>query len=152
MGRNQRKRADDTSMDTYDPRYLAGIQRFNDGDFFEAHEHWEDLWSEEHGDTRRFYQGLIQAAVGLCHFCNGNLRGAVKLYRSSRDYMSKYGPAYLGLDNALFWQQMERCFAEVLAVPDGSRKVEPVEELIPELHLSPAPENWPDPVAFLPEE
>jgi hypothetical protein len=136
----------------YDPRYLAGIVLFNRGDFFEAHEVWEDLWMHCTGPERSFYQGLIQAAVGLCHFCNGNLRGAVKLYRSSRDYMSKYGPAYLGLDNARFWQQMERCFAEVLAVPDGSRKVEPVEELIPELHLSPAPENWPDPAAFLPEE
>jgi uncharacterized protein len=136
----------------YDPRYLAGIVLFNRGDFFEAHEVWEDLWMHCTGPERSFYQGLIQAAVGLCHFCNGNLRGAVKLYNSSRDYMAKYGPAYLGLDNALFWRQMERCFAEVLATPDGSRKVEPVEELIPELHLSPAPENWPDPAAFLPEE
>jgi len=136
----------------YDPRYLAGIVLFNRGDFFEAHEVWEELWMHCAGPDRSFYQGLIQAAVGLCHFCNGNLRGAVKLYRSSRDYMSKYGPTHLGLDNALFWQHMERCFAELLAHPDGSVRVEPVEELIPELHLTPAPERWPDPADFLPDE
>jgi len=136
----------------YDPRYLAGIVLFNRGDFFEAHEVWEDLWMHCAGPERRFYQGLIQAAVGLCHFCNGNLRGAVKLYRSARDYMTRYGPAFLGLNVALFWEEMERCFAELLANPDGTQRVEPREELIPALHLTPAPESWPDPAAFLPEE
>jgi uncharacterized protein len=139
-------------MGDYDPRYLAGIVLFNRGDFFEAHEVWEDLWMDCAGPDRSFYQGLIQAAVGLCHFCNGNLRGAVKLFHSSRDYMSKYGSHHLGLDNAQFWQQMERCFAELLAHPDGSRRVEPEETLIPEVHLTPAPSRWPDPADFLPHE
>ena len=30
----------------YDPRYLAGIRLFNDHDFFEAHEVWEEYWTE----------------------------------------------------------------------------------------------------------
>ena len=50
---------------TYDPRYLAGVLLFNRQDYFEAHEAWEDLWSESHGPARKFYQGLIQAAVGV---------------------------------------------------------------------------------------
>jgi hypothetical protein len=60
----------------YDVRYLGGVRFFNDGDFFEAHEVWEGLWLETSGPERRFYQGLIQAAVALYHFGNGNLRGA----------------------------------------------------------------------------
>src|SRR5437588_755419 len=67
-------------MDTYDPRYLAGVLFFNERDFFEAHEVWEDLWSESHGNERRFYQGLIQAAVGLFHFSGGNLGGTARLF------------------------------------------------------------------------
>ena len=78
-------------MEPYDPRYLAGVLLFNAHDYFEAHEVWEDLWAASHGTERRFYQGLIQAAVGLCHFSNGNLGGAAKLYRSSRDYMEACG-------------------------------------------------------------
>ena len=65
---------DDAGL-SYDPRYLAGIVLFNRGDYFEAHEVWEALWMETFGEEKRFYQALIQAAVGLCHFCNGNLRG-----------------------------------------------------------------------------
>src|SRR5271166_3825731 len=110
----RRRPAYNAGMDTYDPRYLAGILKFNEGDFFEAHELWEDLWSEGHGDARRFYQGLIQAAVGLCHYCNGNLNGAVKLYHSARDYMQPCRPHFLGLDVADFWRQMEHCFAPIL--------------------------------------
>ena len=84
----------------YDPRYLAGILLFNARDFFEAHDVWEELWADCRGPEQRFYQGLIQAAVGLFHYSGGNVRGAAKLYRSSRAYMEPYGSPYLGLDTA----------------------------------------------------
>ncbi|GIW79659.1 MAG: hypothetical protein KatS3mg105_1466 [Gemmatales bacterium] len=135
----------------YDPRYLAGIVLFNRGDFFEAHEVWEDLWMETAREDRRFYQALIQAAVALCHFCNGNLRGAAKLYRSSHDYMRQYPSPHLGLDIDDFWNQMHACFADVLAADDPDAPVPVVEEKIPEIHLDPAPEYWPDPAEFLEE-
>ncbi len=136
----------------YDPRYLAGVLLFNAGDFFEAHEVWEDLWADSAGRERSFYQGLIQAAVGLCHFGNGNLRGAVKLYRSSRDYMEPCGSPFLGLDAVAFWRQMERCFTEVLTATESDRRVELDESLLPTLLLDPPPEAWPDPHDFLAAE
>jgi predicted metal-dependent hydrolase len=136
----------------YDPRYLAGIVLFNRGDFFEAHEVWESLWMETYGPERPFYQGLIQAAVGLCHFCNGNVRGAVKLYHSSRDYMRRFGSPYLGLDQDRFWDAMQRCFAELLAASEPVRGTPIREELIPEIALEPPPASWPDPAEFLETE
>src|SRR3954453_4651688 len=96
----------------YEPRYLGGILFFNEEDFFEAHEVWEGLWMECAGPERRFIQALIQAAVALYHFGNGNLRGALKLYQSSHDYMKAYESPYLGLDWLVFSEQMDRCFAE----------------------------------------
>jgi uncharacterized protein len=138
-------------MEPYDPRYLAGVVLFNAGDFFEAHEVWEDLWAENHGDERRFYQGLIQAAVGLCHFGNGNLRGAAKLYRSSRDYQSGLASPFRGLDLAEFWRQMEVCFLPVLRT-DPNPATRPEESRLPRIDLNPPPAVWPDPAAFLKEE
>src|SRR5712692_5616742 len=119
----------------YDPRYLAGIVLFNRGDFFEAHEVWESLWMDTAGSDRAFYQGLIQAAVGLCHFCNGNVRGAVKLYHSSRDYLRRYGSAHLGMNLDDLAGQMDRCFAELLAVAEPAWGTPIREELIPEIAL-----------------
>jgi hypothetical protein len=139
-------------MAGYDPRYLAGVLLFNAGDFFEAHEVWEDLWSESHGAEHCFYQGLIQAAVGLCHFHNGNLAGAVKLYRSSRDYMSGCGSPFLGLDVEAFWRSMEECFRPLLgpAPPDRANRPDP--QRLPVIRLDPPPENWPEPEDYLPED
>jgi predicted metal-dependent hydrolase len=137
-----------TSSANYDPRYLAGVVLFNRQDYFEAHEAWEDLWTEAHGQERKFYQGLIQAAVGLCHYCNGNLNGAVKLYHSSRGYLEGCPSPFLGLDIEAFGRQMEACFRDLLA---GSQaEIDP--ELLPELVLEPAPESWPDPAEFVPED
>ena len=136
----------------YDPRYLAGILFFNARDFFEAHEVWEELWSDSRGPEHRFYQGLIQAAVGLFHYQGGNVRGAAKLYRTSRAYMEPYGSPYLGLNTAHFWQQMERCFAPVLACPDPDRDLRPDEALIPVITLDPPPARWPDLADFEADE
>ena len=132
----------------YDRRYLGGILFFNNRDFFQAHEVWEDLWMESAGPERRFYQALIQAAVALYHFGNGNLRGATKLFHSSRDYMKPYPAKYLGLNTIDFWWQMERCFAEVLAQPDPDRDLRPSEERMPTITLDPPPDHWPDPAEF----
>ena len=75
--------------EAYDPRYLEGIEHFNVCDFFEAHEVWEELWADYRGPDRKFYQGLIQVAVCLHHFGNGNTRGARKLYVSSLAYLQE---------------------------------------------------------------
>ena len=61
--------------ESIDTQYRAGIELFNKCEFFEAHDVWEELWSEYRGEDRTFYQGLIQVAVALHHFGNGNIRG-----------------------------------------------------------------------------
>jgi predicted metal-dependent hydrolase len=121
----------------YDPRYLRGIEFFNECEFFEAHEVWEELWSDVQGPSRRFYQGLIQVAVCLHHFGNGNLRGAQKLYHSSRGYLTQYEPLHLGLDVSQLLDQLGACCASILANDEPTLQVEIDPELIPEIHLSP---------------
>ena len=120
----------------YDSRYLQGIKYFNDCDFFEAHEIWEELWADCQGPSRKFYQGLIQAAVCLHHFGNGNLRGARKLYHSCRDrYLEQYRPLYLGVDLDRFLEQLEACCRLILDADADLSHVEIDAETIPEIHL-----------------
>jgi len=96
-----------------DSRYLDGIERFNRGDYFDAHEVWEEWWMDCPSAERRFAQSLIQAAVALYHWERGNAAGADRLFRSGRRYMEPYAPLYLGLDVANFWADLERGFAGV---------------------------------------
>ena len=123
--------------ESIDSLYRKGIQYFNDCDFFEAHETWEELWTEYRGGARRFYQGLIQAAVALHHFGNGNIRGAKKVYLSSRNYLEAYLPAHHGLDLEAFLAQFDRCFAEVAAAGEEFPQIELQADLLPEIHLDP---------------
>jgi predicted metal-dependent hydrolase len=128
-------RSDLAMSDDYHPLYLEGIQHFNECDFFEAHEVWEELWTDYRGESRKFYQGLIQAAVALYHFGNGNIRGARKLYHSSSEYLAAYGSRHLGLDLEKFLGEFKRCFAEVIASTEEFPKIEVDPEQIPEIHL-----------------
>jgi predicted metal-dependent hydrolase len=123
----------------YDPLYLKGIEHFNVCDFFEAHEAWEELWTNYSGPSRKFFQGLIQVAVALHHFGNGNIRGSKKLYASSRAYLEPYRPKHLGLDLDKLFAEMERCFVEVHASQEEFPSIEIDPELIPEIHLDPPP-------------
>ena len=121
-------------MAEYDERYLAGVAYFNDCDFFEAHDVWEELWTEYSGPSRRFYQGLIQTAVALHHFGNGNLRGAKKLLVTSANYLAPYAPHHEGVDVDKLLADMQACFAP--ALEDENVEIDP--ELIPEIHLEEA--------------
>jgi predicted metal-dependent hydrolase len=130
----------DTNAEAYDPLYLQGIAYFNACEFFEAHEVWEDLWKNYSGELRLYFKGLIQAAVALHHFGNGNIRGARKVYRSSRGYLQQYGPRCMGLDVEQFLNQFDACFAEVEASAIEFPEIEIDPDLIPEIWLDPPAE------------
>ena len=123
----------------YDPLYLQGIEYFNQCDFYESHEVWEELWANYQGPSRKFYQGLIQTAVALHHFGNGNVRGARKLFDSSRAYLESYRPKHEGLDLEKLFGDMEKCFAAIHASGEAFPEIEIDPELIPEIHLDPPP-------------
>ncbi|HKW43468.1 MAG TPA: DUF309 domain-containing protein [Thermoplasmata archaeon] len=82
-----------------DPVHEA-IRLFNDRYFFEAHEVLEELWKQEHGESRLFLQGLIQLCAAFHHVQNGNLVGAVTLLERGAEKMRRYRPGYLGIDTA----------------------------------------------------
>jgi hypothetical protein len=130
--------ADATPAD-YDPLYLQGIVHFNACDYYESHEIWEELWTEYRGPSRRFYQALIQAAVALYHFGNGNIRGARKLHGSVHGYLEPYAPRHLGLDVTGFLAAFDACLAEVARSTEEFPRIELNPDLLPEIHLDPPP-------------
>lgn len=144
----------------YDERYLAGAVWFNRGEYFEAHEVWEELWQDCPSADRRFYQSLIQAAVALYHWGNGNRAGAARLFQSGRRYMEPYRPRYRGLDVDRFWRQVEAAMADGANPPapvprrdggEGSstppRPRQGPGDGLPLIALDPPPDRWPDPQA-----
>ncbi|WNS46143.1 DUF309 domain-containing protein [Paenibacillus sp. MMS20-IR301] len=81
----------------FEPLYLAYLIYFNrDRDYFECHEVLEELWLEQQRDP--LYKALLQVAVGLYHFRNGNVRGALIMLKQSSEVLRGYPPVTLGID------------------------------------------------------
>lgn len=62
-----------------DARLGRGIDEFNAGNFFTAHEIWEELWLETVGPEKLLLQGLVQVAAGYAKVETRQRNGALKL-------------------------------------------------------------------------
>jgi predicted metal-dependent hydrolase len=96
-----------------DPRFLKGIEEFNRGLFFECHETLEEIWLEEHGKDREFYQGIIQIAAGYFKWEQGVLTGAIKLLRAGLEKLPAYPPLHLGVNVDSFIQEVKGNLKEI---------------------------------------
>lgn len=81
-----------------DPRFLKGIGEFNQQLFFECHETLEELWLEERGEERQFFQGIIQIAAAYYKLQQGVPVGAIKLWRTGMAKLKLYPPVYLAMN------------------------------------------------------
>jgi hypothetical protein len=98
----------------YPREYLEGIQLFNAARYFDAHEVLEEIWLRSSGETKLFYQMLIQAAVGLHHYEGGNARGARGMYSNVIEKLGRLPSFYMSLDLARFSSQIKTFFAELI--------------------------------------
>ena len=78
--------------------FLKGINAFNASNYYEAHEHWEDLWSDYRLPDAKFVQALIQLAVGYFHITNNNKNGALGLLNKCKPKFELYLPSCRGID------------------------------------------------------
>ncbi len=62
-----------------DRLYQKGLEAFNSGHFYHAHEHWEEVWLETPNPEKMFLQGLIQVAAAFHHYSRSNLQGTRNL-------------------------------------------------------------------------
>jgi len=65
---------------------VDGLERFNEGAFFEAHEVWEVAWrAEPKGPRRTLLQGLIQLAAAFHKLAERKEDGARKLFTGAAE-------------------------------------------------------------------
>ena len=67
-------------MDPFaDPRFTAGVELFNRGEWYAAHDVFEELWHDTADPERRWLQGAVQVAVAMVHLGRDNHNGAAIL-------------------------------------------------------------------------
>lgn len=78
----------------------AGIEQFNQHEFFEQHETFEALWRAEPGPIRQLYQGILQVGVAYLQIQRQNYAGARKLFQRAWQYLNALPDVAQGIDVA----------------------------------------------------
>ena len=86
-----------TDHTTGEDQFRKGVEQFNRGQFFEAHETWEEIWLAAPEPTRTFLQGIIQVAAAFHHFTRGNRAGAQSLLEAGLKKLVRFPATFRGI-------------------------------------------------------
>jgi len=78
----------------------AGLACYRNEEFFQAHEHWEDVWNQLVNPEKLFLQALIQVTVAMHHYRNSNRAGALSLLDRALRKFEQYPERFGGVDVA----------------------------------------------------
>ncbi|NJN14237.1 MAG: DUF309 domain-containing protein [Planctomycetes bacterium] len=123
----------------YPEEYLEGIRRFHEGEYWEAHESWEEIWLAEESSLRLYYQGLIQVTAAFHHYGNVNWKGMASLLKSGMEKLEGFRPRAMGLDLDSFLGRLEewRLLAEARCGRPSA--VTRIPAKVPRITLDPPP-------------
>lgn len=77
-----------------------GIELFNRGEYFEAHEVLEQAWNEDQTPGRELYRAILQVGVAYLQIERGNYNGAVKMFLRVRQWIDPLPELCRGVDVA----------------------------------------------------
>ncbi len=95
------------------PRAIEGMELFNQGKYWHAHEALEAAWRAEPGPIRRLYQGILQAGVVYLHVSRGNHAGAVKVHQRCKRWLDPWPEVCQGVEVGRLRQDLEAVMQEV---------------------------------------
>jgi CheY-like chemotaxis protein len=79
---------------------LHGLELFNRGEYFEAHEALEAAWNADPGPGRELYRSILQAAVAYLQIERHNYNGAVKMFLRLRQWIDPLPDSCRGVNVA----------------------------------------------------
>jgi hypothetical protein len=101
------------------PKAIEGLELFNMGRYWEAHEALEAAWRAETGPIRELYRGVLQAGVVYLHITRRNYAGAMKVYKRSQKWLTLWPGICRGIAIGQLQKDLQRAILEVQALgPD----------------------------------
>ena len=114
-----------TRMDSHekDRLYQKGLEAFNSAHFYDAHEHWEEVWLETPNPDKRFLQGLIQVAAAFHHYSRANLLGTRNLLQAGLLKLDCFPEVHGGLEIETLREAVRGWLAALEAgeIPDSTK-------------------------------
>lgn len=102
------------------PAAIKGMQLFNDGKYWLAHEELEMAWKEERGAVGELYRAILQTAVIYLHVTRANYNGAIKVYGRVQKWIAPWPDVCRGIEIGQLRRDLDAVIAEVRRLgPDG---------------------------------
>tara|TARA_B100000925_G_C21884117_1_gene419830 strand:- start:110 stop:478 length:369 start_codon:yes stop_codon:yes gene_type:complete len=98
--------------------FIKGKEEFLAGNYYDAHEIWEELWSDYYLKDRKFIQGLIQLSVSFVHLKNSNMIGAKNLLKKSKAKFSDYEGVHRSISLQKLKIEMNKIEKEYISLGD----------------------------------
>jgi uncharacterized protein len=120
-----------------DSGYDRGLALARRGEFFAAHEAFEEAWRACDDGERDFFQGLVHVVVSAYQRDRGKPVAAERQRLKAIARLAGYAPSHRGLDVAALLARLEAAEAdprEDLVEPDAQPPVAVEEEQQPEDH------------------
>jgi predicted metal-dependent hydrolase len=101
------------------PKAIEGLELFNLGRYWEAHEALEAAWRAETSPVRELYRGVLQAGVVYLHITRRNYAGAMKVYQRSQKWLTLWPGTCRGIAIGQLQKDLQQAILEVQALgPD----------------------------------
>ena len=85
------------AIDWSNQALAEGLRCYWNGQFFEAHEHWEAVWLTCAEPDKTFLQALIQVTAAFHHLRRANPAGTKALLRAALGRLERYPTNYGGV-------------------------------------------------------
>ncbi|MGO9607896.1 MAG: DUF309 domain-containing protein [Candidatus Binataceae bacterium] len=109
-------------MSEVDDHFRVGIELFNRGEFFEAHEEMEEAMNLLGDDTSDwdFYLGLLRAAVANHKLSQGETSSAILHLRAAVKFLAPYSDRHRALKLREFRSALSAELSRLETLPAGS--------------------------------
>jgi hypothetical protein len=95
---------------------ITGLELFNRGEFFEAHEALEEAWNADTTVGRELYRAILQVAVAYLQIERGNYNGAIKMFWRLRQWIDPLPEECRGVNVAQLRKDAESVYLIVLGL------------------------------------
>lgn len=95
------------------PAAIKGMELFNQGEYWLAHEELEIAWIEETSALRELYRAILQTGVVYLHVTRANYNGAVKVYLRVQKWIRPWPENCRGIQIGQLRRDLEAVITEV---------------------------------------
>jgi uncharacterized protein len=101
-----------------------GLEQMFGGEYFEAHESFENAWRSADPSEKDFFQGLVHVTVAWYQATRGNRVGCERQLTKAKGRLGSFSPEHRGVDLGSLLERVDEAAEQVAR---GSLELPPLE-------------------------